>query len=94
MDNPAWTGPYFNEALATLQHDLLMASDVLLLGRLTYKGFAGAWPTMTDETGFANRMNSLPKLVASTTLKKADWNASIIQGDVAGEVAKLKNQPG
>lgn len=94
MDNPAWTGPYFDEELETIQHDLLMASDALLLGRLTYEGFAGAWPTMTDETGFADRMNSLPKFVASTTLEKADWNAGIISGNIADEVAKLKAQPG
>lgn len=94
MDNPAWTGPYFNEELETLQHDLLMASDVLLLGRLTYEGFAGAWPTMTDENGFADRMNSLPKFVVSTTLEKAEWNASLIQENVAEEVAQLKQQPG
>ncbi len=94
MDNPAWTGPYFDEELGTLQHELLMASDALLLGRLTYEGFAGAWPSMTDETGFADRMNSLPKFVASTTLEKADWNASIIQGQVTEAVARLKQQPG
>lgn len=94
MDNPAWTGPYFNEELGTFQHDLLMESDTLLLGRLTYEGFAAAWPTMTDENGFADRMNSLPKFVVSTTLEKADWNASIIQGNIADEVAKLKQQPG
>lgn len=94
MDNPAWTGPYFNEELSTLQHDLLMASDALLLGRLTYEGFAAAWPTMTDENGFADRMNSLPKFVVSTTLEKAEWNASIIKEKVADEVAKLKQQAG
>ena len=94
MENPAWTGPYFNDELETFQHDLLMASDALLLGRLTYEGFAGAWPTMTDETGFADRMNSLPKFVASTTLEKAEWNASLIKDNIADEVAKLKEQPG
>lgn len=94
MDNPAWTGPYFNDELQTFQLDLLMASDTLLLGRLTYEGFAGAWPTMTDENGFADRMNSLPKFVASTTLEKAEWNASLIKGDIGDEVAKLKEQPG
>ena len=94
MDNPAWTAPYFNDELAMFQLDLLMASDALLLGRLTYEGFAGAWPTMTDENGFADRMNSLPKFVASTTLKKAEWNASLIKDDIADEVAKLKEQPG
>ncbi|WP_310393641.1 dihydrofolate reductase family protein [Hymenobacter sp.] len=94
MENPAWTGPYFNDELAQLQHSLLMASDALLLGRVTYEGFAAAWPGVTDENGFAERMNGLPKFVASRTLTTADWNASIIQGDVAAEVTRLKQEPG
>lgn len=94
MDNPAWTGPYFDEELGTFQHDLLMASDALLLGRLTYEGFAAAWPSMTDENGFADRMNSMPKFVVSTTLEKVEWNASIVKGNIADEVAKLKGQSG
>ncbi len=95
MEEPAWTGPYFDEDLAKLQQDLLFASDALLLGRVTYEGFAAAWPSMTDEAGFADRMNSLPKHVASTTLEgPLDWNASLIEGSVAEEVSRLKEQPG
>lgn len=94
MENPAWTGPYFNEELAQLQHELLFASDALLLGRLTYQGFAAAWPGMTDENGFADRMNRLPKFVASTTLATAEWNATVLTGDVAAAVGQLKQQPG
>ena len=63
-------------------------------GRVTYEGFAAAWPAMKDEEGFADRMNSMPKFVASTTLDGAEWNATIIDGDVAAEVAGLKEQPG
>lgn len=94
MENPAWTVPYWDEDLAKLQRDLNFSSDALLLGRVTYEGFAAAWPGMKDEEGFADRMNSLPKYVASRTLQTAEWNASILQGDVAQEVAQLKQQPG
>ncbi|WP_046246065.1 dihydrofolate reductase family protein [Hymenobacter terrenus] len=94
MENPAWTTPYFNDEVGEFQHELLFASDALLLGRTTYEGFAAAWPGMQDEQGFADRMNTMPKFVASRTLEKADWNAQIIQGDVAAEVARLKQEPG
>jgi len=94
MENPSWTGSYFNDELGEFQHELLFASDALLLGRVTYEGFAAAWPGMTDEQGFAERMNGLPKYVASRTLQAADWNAEIIRGDVATEVARLKQEPG
>ncbi|HEX8507087.1 MAG TPA: dihydrofolate reductase family protein [Hymenobacter sp.] len=94
MENPTWTGPYFNEEVGDFQHELLFASDALLLGRVTYEGFAAVWPGMTDEQGFADRMNSMPKYVASRTLETAEWNAEIIRGDVAEAVAKLKGEPG
>jgi dihydrofolate reductase len=64
-------------------------SEALLLGRVTYEAFARAWPTMTGE--FADRFNSMPKYVVSSTLKHADWNNStILSGDVIDEVARLK----
>jgi dihydrofolate reductase len=70
--------------------DEVIEADALLLGRKTYEGFAKAWPTMTDEVGFAEKMNSMPKYVVSSTLESADWNNStVINGDVAEEVAKL-----
>ncbi len=95
MEEPSWTGPYFNEEVAKFQFDLLFASDALLLGRVTYQGFAAAWPSMTDEEGFADRMNSLPKFVVSTTLEEVEWNnSSLIKGNVAEEVSRLKQQPG
>jgi dihydrofolate reductase len=77
------------------QGDLLCASDALLLGRVTYEGFAKAWPSMKDGGWYADRMNGLPKYVVSSTLANAEWNNStIIKSDVAKEVAKLKQQPG
>ncbi|MGZ4268980.1 MAG: dihydrofolate reductase family protein [Solirubrobacteraceae bacterium] len=75
--------------------DEVFEHDALLLGRVTYEGFAAAWPSRTDEAGFADRMNGMPKYVVSTTLRDATWNNStIIRGDVAAEVAALKQQPG
>jgi dihydrofolate reductase len=73
--------------------DETLDAGALLLGRVTYEGFAKAWPSITDEVGFADKMNSMPKYVVSTTLEAAEWNNStLIKGDVAEEVAKLKDQ--
>jgi dihydrofolate reductase len=75
--------------------DEVMTADALLLGRVTYEGFAKAWPSMTDAAGFADKMNTMPKFVVSTTLSEAGWrNSTLLTGDVAYEVAKLKQQPG
>ena len=90
-----WTNPYWDDELAKLQAGLLFASDALLLGRVTYEGFAAAWPDMEhDEGPFAVKMNTMPKYVASRTLTGMEWNAVLIEGDVADEVAKLKRDPG
>jgi dihydrofolate reductase len=75
--------------------DEVLAADALLLGRVTYEGFAAAWPAITDEAGFADKMNGMPKYVVSTTLERPEWNnTTVIKGDVAGEVPKLKQQAG
>ncbi|MDO7886338.1 dihydrofolate reductase family protein [Hymenobacter cheonanensis] len=94
MENPTWTGPYFNDELARAQHALLFASEALLLGRVTYEGFAAAWPDVTDEQGFADRMNTMPKFVASRTLAAATWHATLLAGDAPAAVAALRQQPG
>ena len=73
--------------------DELMAADAMLLGRITYEGFAAAWPNYTDEVGFAAKMNGMPKYVLSSTLEHANWqNSTILRGDAAGEAAKLRAQ--
>jgi len=90
MDEPGWSGPYFNEEVQNFQLNNLMGSDALLLGRVTYEGFKSAWPTMTDEAGFADKMNGMPKYVATSTLDKGEWNATLLKGDVVEEVAQLK----
>jgi dihydrofolate reductase len=70
-----------------------LEAEAQLLGRRTYEGFAAAWPSMTDEVGFAEKFNSMPKYVFSSTLEKAEWNNSIIlSGDFAVEITKLKQQ--
>ena len=71
--------------------DEVMASEALLLGRVTYEGFAAAWPSRTDEFGFADKFNNMPKYVVSTTLEDPEWNNStVISGDVAEAVSALK----
>jgi dihydrofolate reductase len=79
--------------------DLLFGADALVLGRKTYEGLSAAYTRMdTSEPGpmtdFIGKMNAIPKYVASTTLTELSWNASLLPGDVASEVAALKNQPG
>ncbi len=90
-----WSFPFWNEEIGKFKLNETFASDALLLGRVTYEGFAAAWPGRKDPEGFADRFNSMPKYVASTTLKKLGWNNShLIHGDVLREVAKLKREPG
>jgi len=90
-----WSFQFWSEEAAQFKFDELFASDALLLGRVTYEGFAAAWPSMKDDAGFADRMNSIPKYVVSTTLQTATWNNStLIKENVAAEVASLKQQPG
>jgi dihydrofolate reductase len=73
--------------------DEVMAAEALLLGRVTYEGFAAAWPERTDEVGFADKFNNMPKYVVSTTLENPSWNNStVIDGDLAGEISTLKEQ--
>lgn len=92
--DPAWSGPYFNEELSDWQGDNLREADVLLLGRKTYEGFRDSWPALEAETGwFGEKMNAMPKRVATTTLTEPEWNATFIEGDVAEAVRELKAGP-
>ena len=71
--------------------DEVMEAEVQLLGRVTYEGFAAAWPTREGE--FADKLNNDPKYVVSTTLKDPEWqNTTVLSGDVAEEISKLKEQ--
>ncbi len=95
FEHGGWTFPYWSDEIGKLKLDEILEADALLLGRVTYEGFAAVWPSMTDEQGFADRMNSLPKFVASRTLKEPEWqNTTVIDGDTAAEIAKLKAESG
>jgi len=94
-EHGGWSLKFWSEDSGKFKYDELVASDAMLLGRVTYEGFAAAWPEMTDEAGFADRMNSLPKYVASRTLDKLEWqNSHLIEGDVVEAVSALKQQEG
>ncbi len=71
--------------------DEAMESEALLLGRVTYEGFAEAWPSREGE--FADKFNTMPKYVVSTTLENPDWtNSTVISGEVGAEVSRLKQE--
>ena len=84
----------FNE----FANDQLNSTDGLIFGRVTYQLMASYWPTeaaITDDQIIANKMNTLPKIVFSKTLEKAEWNnTKLIKGNIAEEISKLKRQPG
>src|SRR5260370_35497027 len=94
-----WSGQFWNEEQGKYARDLLFASDALLMGREIYEGFAASWPFRTavddrpGEEGFVDRINSLPKFVASTKLKEPlEWNnAQLLKMHVADAVPKLKH---
>ena len=96
MEDPRWTFQFPSEDRDKFKFDELAASDALLLGRVTYEGFAAAWPRMEEQTGeYGAWMNGYPKYVVSTTLEEAGWNNStIINENVAEEISNLKQQPG
>jgi dihydrofolate reductase len=77
-----------------IQTDLLMACDAVLMGRRTYESFAPAWKSRSGDP-LSDRMNALPKYVVSTTLTDPDWqNTTVISGNVAEQIRKLKEEPG
>jgi dihydrofolate reductase len=91
IEGGGWSSAYWNDELANAQAELLFASDALMLGRVTYQGFAAAWPDMEpDEGDFAVKMNSMPKHVASRTLSNWEWNARPFEGEVLESVTTLK----
>ncbi len=93
MEDPAWTFKYWNDDIAKFKGEETTASDALLLGRVTYQGFAAAWPGRQDEG--ADYFNGVRKYVVSTTLDKVEWNNSmLVKGDILEEITKLKQQDG
>ena len=91
-----WHFPYFNDEMGEAVGAAISSSDAMLLGRVTYQEFAAYWPGVSSEDEpFATHMNNTPKYVVSKTLDKAEWNNStLISGNVAEEIIKLKQQPG
>ena len=89
-----WTGPFTRGPEGDqFKLDELMVAKALIFGRLTYDGFAAVWPTVKDEAGFAERMNALPKYVASRTLKEANWTpTTIMRDDLIAEARALKDK--
>jgi dihydrofolate reductase len=90
-----WQRPYFDDVLGAAAAEGMAGTDAYLFGRKTYQIMAAFWPTAPDDDPYAGHLNSTPKYVASRTLQNVEWqNSTLIKGDVAEEVAKLKEQPG
>jgi dihydrofolate reductase len=93
MESPGWTFPYWNDEIAQFKGEETNSSDALLLGRVTYEGFAAAWPQSKDEG--AEYFNGVRKYVVSTTLDSADWNNSVlIKDNIVEAIKKLKQEEG
>jgi dihydrofolate reductase len=96
FEHGGWSFPYGDQDFGAAMTGWFAQADAFLLGRKTYEIFRGHWPRVTDaDDPIASKLNALPKYVASTTLGSVDWhNSSLLRGDVAAEVAKLKERPG
>jgi dihydrofolate reductase len=91
FEEPAWTRPYFDEAVGAFQGEAMQWADTLLMGRVTYDGMSQAWPAMgNDPSTGGDIMNSIGKYVPTSTLSEPTWNATFLSGDVVDEVTKLK----
>lgn len=84
-----WSPPYWDDEHAAYATKLLSEADALLLGRRTYEGFVEAWPQRSGDP-YSERINAMPKYVASRTLQETTWNTTLLIGDAAEEVARLK----
>jgi dihydrofolate reductase len=93
-----WHFPYFNDEMGQAVWSTMSATETMLLGRVTYEGFAAAWPdrdSREEPDEMVDFMNNTPKVVVSGTLDKVEWkNSTLLKGDVIEEIANLKRQPG
>ena len=91
-----WQFPYLSNDVAETIQTQISDADAIVLGRVTYDIFAASWPQRThNEFGVADKLNSAPKYVVSSTLKNPDWsNTTLIKGNTPEEIAKLKQGPG
>jgi dihydrofolate reductase len=87
-----WTGPFDRGPEGdAFKHEELFGAEALLFGRVTYEAFAAVWPTVEDDTGFADRINAMPKVVASNRLRAGAWrNTTVLSGDAIDGVRALK----
>lgn len=90
--NAGWTVSYRAPESFAFKLQETMDAESMLLGRVTYEGFAAVWPTMSD--AFADKMNSMPKSVVTNTLTELQWNATPISGDIVAGVTELKQGDG
>jgi dihydrofolate reductase len=95
FEQGGWSVNFWDEKMGEIITETTLSAGGLLLGRKTYEIFAAHWPKVTGDDPIAAKLNSVPKFVASRTLKEVAWNNStLITGDIAGEVARLKGQDG
>jgi dihydrofolate reductase len=95
IENPQnWSPPYWDDEHAGYARKLLWDADALLLGRKTYENFAESWPPRAGADDFTDRINSMPKYVASKTLTDTTWNATVLEGDTVDAIVKLKDEDG
>jgi dihydrofolate reductase len=95
FEHGGWSVPFWegDDAMGPFMDESMQRADALLLGRKTYEIFAAHWPNVGDDDPMAAKLNSVDKYVASTTLDDVEWqNSTLIKGDVAEEVAKLKDE--
>jgi dihydrofolate reductase len=97
-----WIGELYDEAMGNYEMDLVKAADTLMLGRVTYQSFAGAWPNVPNnpeaskgEIEYAHRLNAMRKIVFSKTLSHAEWNNSTLLTEIdPEEITRIKQEPG
>jgi dihydrofolate reductase len=90
-----WQRPYVDDVLGAAAAEGMAATDTYVFGRKTYEGMAAHWPTVPDDDPYARHLNSTQKYVASRTLRRLDWaNSTLLDGDVAEAVARVKAAPG
>jgi dihydrofolate reductase len=95
FEHGGWSVSYWDDAMGEIITESTLRAEALLLGRKTYEIFAAHWPRVSDDDPVAAKLNGVPKYVASRTLAEVTWNNStLIQGDVAEAVGRLKEQPG